>query len=364
MRVIIGLGHPAHYHLFKNFIHHCKNQSIEHQVIILNKDVLENLLIEDGISYIKLLDKKESRSFFIKYKELRYANRSLKQIVNEFRPDLLIGSINQIAHIGWQKKIPSIFFAEDDFNATYIQALLIFPFIKTILTPESVDVGPFKYKQTKHNSFHELAYLHPNHFQPEKSKIRNILNNKHPYFILRFSSLQAYHDIGESGITREIANKIIHLLKPHGNVYISSEGELEKEFKSYRIPINPGDIHHALFYAQMLIGDSQTMTIEAAVLGTPVIRFSSFVGRLSCIEELENKYHLAYGFNTGQSALLLNKIEELLIIKNIKKEWQKRRKTLLQDKIDFSKFMIWFLENYPDSMKTMKEDPDYQNNFK
>jgi predicted glycosyltransferase len=49
----------------------------------------------------------------------------------------------------------------------------------------------------------------------------------------------------------------------------------------------------------MYIGDSQTMTAEAAVLGTPAIRFNDFVGELSYLEELEYTFDLTYGIKTN-----------------------------------------------------------------
>ena len=61
---------------------------------------------------------------------------------------------------------------------------------------------------------------------------------------------------------------------------------------------------------------------------------------------------------------MLLKIKELLSMKNLKQEWQKRRQKMLADKIDVTAFMVWFVENYPESVRIMKENPDYQLRFK
>jgi hypothetical protein len=37
---------------------------------------------------------------------------------------------------------------------------------------------------------------------------------------------------------------------------------------------------------------------------------------------------------------------------------------MLSDKIDVTAFMVWFVENYPESAKIMKENPDYQWRFR
>jgi len=37
---------------------------------------------------------------------------------------------------------------------------------------------------------------------------------------------------------------------------------------------------------------------------------------------------------------------------------------VLADNIDVTSFMVWFIENYPNSLKIMKDNPDYQWKFK
>ena len=206
--------------------------------------------------------------------------------------------------------------------------------------------------------------MHPNYFKPDKNVINQFNPSGSPYFILRLVSLTASHDIGKSGIYDEFVKKIIFILEKKGKVFITSERKLPDFLEKYRIKINPLNIHHALYYANLVIGDSQTMIAEAAVLGTPAIRFNDFVGKLSYLEELEKKYKLAFGFRTNESEFLIEKIDELLTKKNLKKEWQRRRQKMLYEKIDVTDFMVWFIDNYPESFHIRKDNPDYQYNFK
>jgi len=37
---------------------------------------------------------------------------------------------------------------------------------------------------------------------------------------------------------------------------------------------------------------------------------------------------------------------------------------MLSEKIDPTDFLVWFIESFPESEKTMKENPEYQNQFK
>jgi hypothetical protein len=48
----------------------------------------------------------------------------------------------------------------------------------------------------------------------------------------------------------------------------------------------------------------------------------------------------------------------------LQKEWQQKREIMLKDKIDVTAFLVWFVENYPESKEIMKENSDYQYNFK
>lgn len=59
MKILIYLGHPAHFHLFKNIIANLKADGNQVIVAIKKKDVLETLLKESGVEYVNIL--KEGR---------------------------------------------------------------------------------------------------------------------------------------------------------------------------------------------------------------------------------------------------------------------------------------------------------------
>jgi predicted glycosyltransferase len=106
------------------------------------------------------------------------------------------------------------------------------------------------------------------------------------------------------------------------------------------------------------------MAAEAGVLGIPFLRFNDFVGQISYLIELEEKYKLGYGIKPSSPEILFQKIEELLQTKDLKEIFQGRRRKMLEDKIDFEKFLTWFIDNYPESVYTMRNTPNYQFNFK
>ena len=61
---------------------------------------------------------------------------------------------------------------------------------------------------------------------------------------------------------------------------------------------------------------------------------------------------------------MFDKIQELLSQENLKEQWKIKRDRLLADKIDVTAFYVWFIENYPESAKIMRKNPEYQYKFK
>lgn len=164
--------------------------------------------------------------------------------------------------------------------------------------------------------------------------------NVEPYFVMRFNAFKAHHDVGVVGLTIENKRRMVQLLSQHGKVFITTERNIDEEFLPYQLRVPQDKVHSLLYYATMFVGDSQTMTSEAAVLGTPSIRCNTFVGRIHYLEEEEHRYHLTYGFRPENSEAMFARVNELLAMGTaaLKAEWAKRREVLLKEKIDYTGF--------------------------
>ena len=364
MRVLVYLGHPAHFHLYKNVISNLKNKGHKVDILIKKKDVLEELLQNAGLEYHNILNEERKGSKIdILMGVLKRAYR-LYRFVSKNKPDILTGTSVENSLIGPLKRIPVINLEEDDAAVIPLYAKLTYPTSSVILTPTVCDNGKWNKVSTKYESYHELAYLHPNHFTADKKVVEKYFSIDKPFVILRFAKLNAHHDFGIKGINDEITRKLLEILSPKFNIYITSERELESEFEQYRINIKPIDMHHVMAFASLYIGDSQTMAAEAGVLGIPFVRFNDFVGRIGYLKELEEKYELGYGIKTTEIDKLYSTISMLVDMENRNDVFSARKNRLFNEKIDFAKFLTWFIENYPESKKIMKENPDYQNRFK
>lgn len=364
MKVIVYLGHPAHFYLYKLSIQNWKKAGHNIFILIKKKDILELLLKNSDLKYINILSegRKDSRTGII--------IGLIKRIYRVFilclqeRPDILTGSSVENSFVGKILGIPVINLNEDDSEVVPFYAKLSYPFANDILNPIVCDSGKWNQKAIKYNSYQELAYLHPNHFNPDKNIVEKYFSTDKPYVILRFAKLNAHHDKGIQGINSEIAQKLIDILKPHADIYITSERELEPQFEQYRIKINPLDMHHVMAFAQLYIGDSQTMAAEAGVLGVPFVRFNDFVGRIGYLRELEDLYKLGYGIKTNEVDKLYKTVADLISMPDRAAVFAQRRQKMLSEKIDYAQFLTWFIENYPESARIMRENPDYQYRFR
>ena len=376
--IAIFLGHPAHFHLYKHVVNALIKNAYNVTYLIKRKDILEDLVKQTGVPYTIVRDKERSKSskFGLISSMLKLDFNVFKSLLT-LRPKLLTGTYCPI--VSKLTFIPFISCNEDDAKVVPNFAILSYPPANAILTPVVCDNEKWNDKSTKYPSYHELAYLHPNHFSADKSVVEGYgIDTSKPYFILRFASLKAHHDDGISGINTEIAQRLIDILSPHGQIYITSERELELQFEPYRIRINPLDMHHVMAFASLYIGDSQTMAAEAGVLGTPFVRFNDFVGRIGYLRELEDVYQLGYGIHAtplkedspirltnGQvqpsgTEALYKAVEDLVAMPadERKRIFSERRERMLSEKIDYAKYLTWFIENYPASQQETRENQE------
>lgn len=365
MNVLIQLSHPAHFHLYKHVVKNLMNDGHKVFILIKTKDILEDLLQQSGLPYFNILKEAHRKSKLGILWDMLVRDWRMLRFVKKHKIDLLTGSTVEVAQVGWLTRKYRVNTGEDDMRIVPLFQKMAGPFIQTMLSPVSCDNWKLEPKSIKYAGYHKLAYLHPNQFCPDKSVVEKYFSTERPYFVLRFAKLKAYHDIESDahGINTEIAQHLIDMLLPHGEVYITSERELEPQFEKYRLQINPLDIHHVLAFAKLYIGDSQSMAVEAAMLGTPSLRFNDFAGKIGVLEELEKRFQLTFAISPSEPQMLYDKVNELLNLDDLQVVFKQRRQKMLSEKVDVTAFFTWFIENYPESKRIMREDPDYQWRF-
>jgi len=356
MKILIDIGHPAHVHLFKNFGWEMQKRGHEILFTCRQKEYEIELLESAGFHY-KCLGK-HFKTKKGKILGLFKFNFLLLLTAIKFKPDLYLshGSI-YAAHVAWLLRRPHIAL-EDSGNMEQIRLYL--PFTRVILTPDilPVDLGT---KQICYTGYHEIAYLHPDHFTADKQIVEDLgIGKECDYVLLRFVSWDATHDTGHHGISMEGKNKLFDYLNSCGlKIIISSEKKLPDSLDAYSYKFPPDKLHHVLAFAKIVISEGATIASEAGVLGIPTIYVNTIE---RCYNEDQQKYGLVYNFRSEKG--IIQKISEILDTPNTWSVWRKRRNQLLHDKINVTQFLVWFIENYPDSENIMRKNPDSQLTFR
>jgi len=350
MNLLFDIGHPGQVHLYRHVISLLQTRG--HSVTVTVKDLpaAQQLLDAFGIPWLSL-GKKFDSVLMKGLSQLRY-NYRLWKIAREHSIDIAIGSSITVAQVSFIHRMRSIILDDDDAAAVRLFSLFAHPFADTVLSPAALAHDRTHNRDIVYPGTHELFYLHPDYFRPDPSVPADAgIDLSKPFFILRFVSGKAYHDKGEKWITLEQKVRIVKLLEKYGRVYITTERSIEPELKEWQLNVPSHLIHHLMYYATMFVGDSQTMTSEAAILGTPALKCNSFAHKLSVPNMLEDKYDLCYAYQPEEFEKMYSKIEALLVLNGVKQEWQKKRDIFLRDCIDPTAFLVGFIENYPQSKK-------------
>ena len=358
MRILIDIGHPGHVHYFKNTISHLKKNNHEVIIIARDREVIKILLKKLDLPYISRGKGKNSR--FGKFLYMLHANFLIFRVALKFKPDLFLSFSSpyaaQVSSLLGKYNIA----LNDTEHTDGIHSKFTYPFSSTILTPSSYqnDLGE---KQIRFNSVVEGLYLHKQYFTPNSNVRKDLkLKENEEYVIIRFVSWNAHHDYGESGLDLKTKRDLIKILKTKYKVFISSEGEMSPEFKEYQIHISAEKMHDVLAYSSIFIGESATMASESALLGTQAVYINSLP--LMCYLKLEQEAGILKHFESSEG--VVEYVSKLIEDPNLKSSAKEISETMQKDFINPTNFLIWFIENYPESAKTMKENPDYQNKFK
>lgn len=345
MNILIDIGHPGHVHLLHGVAEEMKERGHKIFYSVREIPVAKRLMEHYGMTpWVDLGGKKDS--LWGKAETVISQDIQLLRFVWHNHIDLGLSSGIVLSHVSKVTSMKAFMFDDDDDTAEPLIVKYGHPLTDVVFTPDCIQ------RKTKHAVYykgtHELAYLHPKRFTPDPSVLQHAgLQPGERFFIMRFVALKGHHDVGQQGLTLEQKEALVNLLKPHGRVIITSERAIKPEFEQYRLPVPPEEIHSLMAYSSMFLGDSQTMTSEAAVLGVPALKCNTFAGRLSVPNMLEQKYKLCYAYQPTQFDEMYHHIEQLLACnpEELKNEWQEKRKRMLKEMIDPTEFFANYIES-------------------
>ena len=337
MRVLFFINTPSQAYTWKNLIKYLLTNG--HQVGIIARDEGATLKILEsaGFQYQSFKTTKSRSSRLLKIADHLHKTYQLSR---NFHPSIVFGFGVDAALCATLYGASCIAFIDDE--PTFFQNYIVELLSRMIITPACFKRSLGK-KQVRINGYKELAYLHPNYFQPDRSIYKDLgLNENRKYVILRFNAWNAIHDVGQSGFSLDDKIKLVKELEKSAHVFVSQEGNIPEELKTYQLKIPNDKIHQAIYYADLLVADTGTMVTEAAILGTPAINCCSMAAQFGNFNELEHDYGLLYSFRDPQKAI--NKAIECIHQPDMKKQWARKRQILLAKKIDVTKFLIDLVE--------------------
>jgi hypothetical protein len=355
MRVGIIVNTPAQVHFYRNVY----RDLIEHgyQTFIIAREEREtiDLLNEFSLPYdiFSTPPKSKVGKILAMPRDVLEASKLLKRN----KVNIVTGFGVYDAYSSALLGIPNIVFTDSEpgigVRAYALEFRLFYPFVDSLITPSCFreDLGK---KHIKIDGMKEFAYLHPDYYTPDDSIFDELgIERGERYFILRFNGLSALHDLGVNGFTPDMKNALVDELEKNGHVFISSEADVPSKLEGRVVRIPKNRIHDALYYASLLVTDTQTMATESAILGTPTVRCNTFVGPndMGNFIELENKHHLMFNYRDFSEAM--SKAVELAKDEGAKAEWGLRRNRLFDEAIDVTAFMVWLIENYPASISSI-----------
>jgi uncharacterized protein len=357
MKLLIDIGHPGHVHYFRNFIKLMESKGHLFQVVARDKEVTNQLLNYYQISFITR--GKGGKGIFGKIVYILVADIRILKIAFRFKPDIFISfSSTYAGHVAFLLGKPHILF--DDTEHAKFEHFMYKPFASLILTPFCFYKSLGK-KQIFFNGFMELCYLHKNYFIPDDGVLKLLqVERNEKYVIIRFVSWEAGHDMGYHGFNYSSKLLLVSELRKYARIIISSESQLPGELEHYRMNIPPERLHDALNFAALYIGEGGTTASEASILGTPGI----YVNSLPLMGYLNEEEKAGLLFHIKDFNQVIKKAVEILTGDNRGLKYQLNREELLLNKIDVTAFMVWLIENYPESKRIVQNDNEYQYRFK
>jgi len=296
VRLLFDILHPTHVHIFKNLIRELVGKGHEVKITMREKDVARDLLDQYGLPYEIVSRQREGTGLALEFLE-----RGVRvwQSTARFRPHFMLGCMGPtIAPVGRLRRLiahdPTRVIVFYDTEMAALTNSFVYPLADYVCTADCY-YGRVRGNHLSYPSYQQLAYLHPKRFTPDREVVRGPGIDPHScYFVVRFVSYQASHDIGVDSIPLDQKLALVRRLAEHGRVVVSSEKRVPPELEPYVLKLPASVMHHVLAFASLLVGESATMASEAACLGVPAVYVSPH-GR-GYTDEQERRYGLVHNF--------------------------------------------------------------------
>jgi len=298
LNILFELRHPRHYYQFKAIYDILKERGHLVKIIATERTLLIDILKEENEDFI-LLKHTTSGSIVLKLLSYFISFNQFVKSVKKYNIDLLVSKASM--------------------SSCFLK--LIKPNLRAVIFPDSEDIWltnnfvryfsdliilpnifPLKWstkKVVRVNGTCENCYLDPKYFHPQKLNPLDYGYDEGAKFVFfRFVAWKAHHDRGQYGFSINERKEIVDLFIKYGYTpLISFEDKPDAELKQYinRFPQN--EIRSVLTLCDYFVGDSQSMSAEAALLGVKSFRYNSWVLNDVINFKYFNQQHLLLNFS-------------------------------------------------------------------
>jgi len=339
MRILIEICHPSHYFLFKNVIKKLRDRGgVEILLAVKNREgIITTLLDKNGERYSLI----GGTTTGLLRKALYLPRYELKLLIiaKEFRPDIFL-SMNSLysAHVSFLLGKKHITYTDTEISR--IITILLMPFTHTVITPKSFK-PIFHYRNhIQTDSYKVMAYLDPRYFVPDTSVLEDLkIKDQERIAVLRFSSFDASHDVGISGLSIESKIRLINEIQKLARPIISSEVPLMPEHKKFEYSLGPEKMLSLLAFSDIYIGEGATMACEAALLGVPSIFIHP--NRAGILDDLESQGLLKNFHNPNEELEeIIEQVRRILVNGKLKEQQRKKVADIFANKENLNDVII------------------------
>lgn len=330
--ILIDVGHPAHVHLFRNAA--SEWQLLGHSVhwLALDREIIPELLERYSLPYSISYRRRSGRFHLLR--EIPIRTWRTLAIAREKAIDLFVSMTNPTVGLP-ALLLGKPYMAFTDTEPAYNQIAVALPFATAVLTPKYFgrELGS---KHVRYAGTHELAYLHPKHFQPQSDIYEALgLSPNEKYAFVRFVAWKATHDKKEHGLSAEDKHLVVEELKKYGKVIISTEEGTIEPSDGIITDYPKERINDILAFASIYVGEGNTMAAEAAVLGTASIRANTMkMGYCSYLEDN------GLMFQHLEIEVILHQIRSILDNPDAKASFLQKRDKVLNENLPTTDFIV------------------------
>ena len=274
------------------------------------------------------------------FAELLRRDWALHRVAKRFAPDVIVACNSPCgAHVGRMLGRPSVVFEDTEINRR--AHFLYYPFVTEVHSPRAYR-SSLGAKHHFYAGYHALSHLHPSRFSADAGVARR-LGLPSRFVFVRFVAWAADHDRGARRMSASQRVDLVRGLESLGRVVVSSEGELPEAIADQALDrehFSPEDIHHVLASASLVVGESATMSTEAAVLGTPSIYIDA-EGR-GFTDDIERRYGLCTRIAPTDVAAVLDLARR--VFSADRDVYRRAREELLADCVDVCDYQLKVIE--------------------